>query len=109
MKKINLDNRQGDVGLVRLDGKPEGLGKPVAKKKITLAMGETTGHNHILEGAVAEFALGNERVIWVEAPAQLYHTSGEWPDHKPHVVQTGWYVVPVQLEYDEEAYRRSLD
>ena len=96
--------RQGDVPLIYAgDKKP--TGKPASKNKITLRWGEATGHAHVIEGAVAEFEVGGQRMIWVEAPALYHH-----PDHSPAIdVDLGLWVVGEQLEYSPQSIRRVID
>lgn len=96
-------HRQGDTLLVKAK-RPINPGKPVAKKKIIIARGETTGHAHVLTGEVAEFLVNGQRMIWVEAPAPYVHD-----EHTPHTIEPGWYTVPVQVEYSPEAIRQVAD
>lgn len=107
MTTYPIIHRQGDVPLARLPGKPAGILRPGAQGRITLALGETTGHAHVIEGAVAEFVTEQgERLLWVEAPANLRHVIGntETGEHATQVVQPGWYVVEGQCEltHDDE-------
>src|SRR3990167_1586790 len=85
--------RQGDV-LLRAIAKPDKLGKVIAKGTVVLARGEVTGHAHVIEGAIAEFLVGGERVLWVEQPAPLTHQ-----EHTLVEVPPAWYVVETQREY----------
>ena len=64
---------QGDVLLVKIgDKKPTGKAK--VNGRVVLALGEVTGHAHVVEGAVAEFVgPNNERMLWVEAPTTVTH------------------------------------
>jgi hypothetical protein len=99
-----LEYRQGDVSLWRID-KPEKTGKLIASGKLTLALGEVTGHSHTLVGEVAEFSIDGERVFWVEAPAVLDHQ-----EHAAQTVQAGWFVIDQpQVQYTPQAIQRVLD
>ena len=105
--------RQGDV-LLRPVDKPSKIGKAIAKKRIVLAYGETMGHAHMIEGAVAEFNFDGNRVVWVEAPTQLTHgPDGRQievaPDHKALPVAPQWYVVEEQRQYTPQAIQRVID
>ena len=103
MKKNKQVIRQGDVILVYVgDDRPKG--NPVGTGQIVLAVGETTGHAHVLEGAVAEFFINGERVIWVEAPSTLIHE-----EHNPVQVDLGTWLVGNQVEPDAESIRRVSD
>lgn len=64
---------QGDVLLVKIgDKKP--IGKAKVRGRVILALGEVTGHAHVVEGAVAEFASDNgARLLWVEVPTTVVH------------------------------------
>lgn len=99
----SLEHRQGDVALVRID-KPQKTGKRVASKSIVLALGEATGHSHVLSGEVAEFNIDGRRVFWVEAPAPLEHQ-----EHGAQTVQPGWYEIEPQCVYSPQAIQRVLD
>ena len=96
-------HRQGDTLLVKTK-KPKETGKPIAQRRITIALGETTGHAHVLEGEVAEFLINGQRMIWVEAPATYTHE-----EHAPHTIMPGWYVAPQQVEYTPQEIRRVTD
>ncbi len=98
-----LEYRQGDVSLVRIN-KPDKTGKKVASGKLTLALGEVTGHSHTLVGEVAEFQIDGQRVVWVETPAILDHQ-----EHDAQTVQPGWFVVEQQVVYTPQAIQRVLD
>ena|SRR3990167_277263 len=96
-------HRQGDTLLVRI-GKPRNPGNAISCKRVVIALGETTGHAHVLEGAVAEFLVDGQRVIWVETPATYTHD-----EHAPHTIMPGWYVAPEQVEYTPQEIRRVTD
>lgn len=96
--------RQGDVLLFRIgDVKP--TGKPVASRRVVLALGEVTGHAHVVEGAVAEFvsAEGN-RLLWVEASAPIVHE-----EHDAVTLKPGLWRLGIQMEQTAEDVRRVMD
>jgi len=104
--------RQGDVMLVKLKEKPT-VGAPVAEGHVVLALGETTGHAHVIDGAVAEFRTQTgDRVVWLEAPAELRHVANGrlTGEHDTIKLQRGWYVVNQQVELaDDDIVRQVYD
>ena len=102
-----LKIRQGDVGLAPIAAPSKAKrGQPVATGRVVIALGEVTGHAHVIEGAVAEFEIGGRRVLWVEAPTILTHQ-----EHAHIAVSPGWYVIDDhQQEYvPAELPRRVMD
>lgn len=100
VKKSNKLYRQGDVLLTRLSAEPK-IEKEVARNRVILALGETSGHAHVIDGAVAEFVTKDgERVVWLEAPEELRHVAGKTltGEHNSIPLQTGWYAVEQQVE-----------
>jgi hypothetical protein len=97
--------RHGDVLLVSIDNPPTQL-KP--RPSQILAWGEITGHSHrIAERGAAEVYERNADTLFVHitAPqATLVHE-----EHKPIVLQQGWYRVWFQREYSPQAIRRVVD
>lgn len=110
--KSNKIYRQGDVLLTRLTRKPS-VGKSVAQGRIVLALGETSGHAHVIEGAVAEFrAADGERIVWLEAPQELRHVAGKTltGEHNSIPLLAGWYVAEQQCELvDDDEVRQVYD
>jgi len=96
-------HRQGDTLLVKVR-KPTTPGEPIARGRIVIALGETTGHAHVITGEVAEFMVDGQRMIWVEAPVPYVHD-----EHTAHTIEPGWYVVPTQVEYTPAEVRRVMD
>jgi len=96
-------HRQGDTMLVKTS-KPKKTGEPIARGRIVIALGETTGHAHVITGEVAEFMVNGQRMIWVETPAPYVHD-----EHTPQTIEPGWYVVPQQVEYTPAKIRRVRD
>lgn len=101
--EMKLVYRQGDVGLVKAK-KPSKTGKAIARKSIVLALGEVTGHSHVLTGDVTEYQIGNLRMICVESPSFLNHQ-----EHETIKVMPDWYVVEAQVSYTPQAIKRVLD
>ena len=103
---MSIYYRQGDVGLRRIAAPAKATrGKPVAEGRLVLAYCEVTGHAHTLTGAVAEFTIDGQRVVWVEAPAPLEHQ-----EHDRQDIQPGWYVVENQVQLtDDDEVRQVLD
>lgn len=117
-QKQDVKIRQGDVLLRRLPGKPADLNdKPVARGRVTLALGETSGHSHVIDGAVAEFRTqAGVRIVWIEAPAELRHVgpggalTGEHDTAPQEVMQPGWFVYQPQVQLsDDDEVRQVLD
>lgn len=97
--------RQGDVLLIPVNEIPNNL---VKTKKVTLALGEVTGHHHtIFDGAVG-FA-DDEQAL-----AQFIEVTGKGADltHQEHEtisIPAGKYRSVIQSEYTPEAIRNVAD
>lgn len=107
MQKQPIIYRQGDVALVEMDKVPDltERGKEVVRGRVVLALGEITGHSHVLAGEVAEFvAPSGARMVWVEAPAEVVHQ-----EHAAIEILPGWYWVQQQREYQPDAIRNVAD
>jgi len=64
---------QGDVLLVKV-GNKKPVGKPVSQNRLVLALGEVTGHSHVIEQeGCAEFLVDGKRIVWVVAPTTIHH------------------------------------
>lgn len=118
--------RQGDVLLTPAKALPAGCVEvPLDKGRIVLAYGEVTGHAHaiadhglrqISPGAAAEIAEAaicrarlwrapnGERFLEVREPVHLTHE-----EHSTHVIPSGLYQVPQQVEYAPAELRRVAD
>lgn len=83
---------QGDVLLYPVERVPDG--EPVAGSRHTLALGEVTGHSHVIEGATLVRS-GEERYVVASEGASLQHE-----DHGPVAVAAGAYRVIQQVEPD---------
>ena len=83
--------RQGDILLVAVDKLPP---KNIeARDRVVLAIGEATGHNHVLTGQVLDWTENDKRFIRIigQAFGELFHE-----DHDP---------VPVAVVEPEVTYR----
>lgn len=91
--------RQGDVSLVPVDKIPQDAWPvPLKDDMIILALGEITGHAHVMMTKTAQewqTVLGL-RFLDVRIETPLVH-----PDHQPAItVAPGIYLVTPQAEYD---------
>ncbi len=86
--------RQGDVLLRRIE---KVAGKPTDSGEKVLALGETTGHKHILRGnGVQFFASASGQVqVQVTDTAELVHE-----EHARIEIPKGSYEVVLQREFD---------
>jgi hypothetical protein len=114
-KKENMKRqliRQGDVLLIPVDEKPARM--PVKHAKLTLQLGEATGHHHTLypiqgEGMapVAEsFEQNGRRFVRLDAVWLLKHQ-----EHKEFKVPAGTYEIRIEQEEDpfEEEMKKVVD
>ncbi len=98
--------RQGDVLLRRTDRQLTKRHRRVPRDqgRIVLAYGEATGHAHaIAEPHVELFDLSGERMLQVDAPANLVHE-----EHDDIALPAGLYEVVQQREYDPDQGSRSV-
>lgn len=84
---------QGDVMLYPVDAIPDGAEAKAGNRHV-LALGEITGHSHVLERA-SMAVLDGTRYVYVEDGGALYHE-----DHGPIAVPAGTYKVIQQQEPD---------
>lgn len=103
--------RQGDVLLMRV-AKPKHKLTPKGEKRIVLALGETTGHAHVIDGH-AESWIDDLGVTFIEAKeaVRLLHVTEtrQKADHDPHELPAGWYQQIHQHEYTPSEIRRVVD
>ena len=95
--------RQGDILLKKVD---EIKGKKIAENEKVLALGEVTGHSHILRGKGTKFFQEQEQ-IFIDVPqeAELVHQ-----EHGNHLIQKGKYMLIQQREFDLiEGIRQVMD
>jgi hypothetical protein len=85
---------QGDVLLYPVESF-EGDWQLAEGTRHTLALGEVTGHAHVLEGATLLRSASGDRVVEVQSDAVLRHE-----DHGPIAVAPGVYRVIQQTEPD---------
>lgn len=99
--------RQGDVLLIPTDKIPDGLKET---KRITLALGEVTGHHHSIVdfGATgyADSEDGLATYLAVENPEGVELTHQE---HDTITIPYGDYQVFIQREYTPEAIKQVRD
>jgi hypothetical protein len=97
--------RQGDVLLVPVKEIPSGL---VQTKKVTLALGEVTGHHHtIFEGAIGYAESPDALVSFLEVTdntADLTHQ-----EHSTISIPSGKYKNVIQVEYTPESIQKVRD
>ena len=98
-----MDNkiyRQGDILIVPVQELPKGL----KEKDNVLALGEQTGHNHVINGAVVYSDANGMQYLQIEKKAQLVHQ-----EHKQIQIPKGQYQVKRQREYNPAANRMVMD
>lgn len=112
MKQTNKnDMRQGDVGIRRLDRKPDFTleeTKPTDKRYI-LAYGEATGHHHsinVLDRPDVELYTAKEQPQTILLYVMDEPVTVEHQEHGKIELNPGWYQVEGQYEYDPEAEAR---
>jgi hypothetical protein len=88
--------QQGDVILKQLTSLPTGPRTPIAKHKLVLAEGETTGHYHGIQSKNSElFSIGNTIVMELQETATLTHQ-----EHNHITLAPGLWEVGKVQEYD---------
>ena len=103
--------RHGDLGIIKLSKLPKNLKEKKSKdNKFILALGEVTGHKHVLtpikESTVKfyEDEKGNH-VLEINGTALLTHE-----EHATIKLDTGIWYQTVQVEYDPlENYKKVID
>ncbi len=105
MKQKPQIYRQGDVLIISTSSIPQNL---VKTKKVTLALGEVTGHHHsILSENVVGFAeveTALAKYIEVKESAVLTHQ-----EHDPITLPKGVYKAVIQKEYEPGQLRNVAD
>jgi len=94
--------RQGDVLLRKVSVDLKDL-KELGKEKYTLALGETSGHSHVIRGANAFGGRNGQLYVQVEKHAMLQHElvdGSSTGEHLPIEVNAGIYEVVQQRELD---------
>jgi hypothetical protein len=105
MKTKNKIYRQGDVLLIPVNQFPDNLKKT---KKVTLALGEVTGHHHTIFAGATGYADDEESLAEFinvyEDSAVLTHQ-----EHDAVVIPRGKYRSVIQSEYTPEEIKRVAD
>lgn len=119
MKNAPKIFRQGDVILVAIaTAVPAGaMAIPFDKRGIVLALGEATGHAHVLEVPRSKatrpsyWDAAAERFVQLLAAQPLKHTNpdGSQADHNPIALAPGIYRQGFQVEYSPEELRNVAD
>lgn len=107
MTNVGDHVRQGDVLLVKRDGRPRGAAKaPREGGAVVLAHGEVTGHMHQLRGPqVTMYRDSGHNYLTVKDFAEpLVHE-----EHSTIVIPPGDYELGQQVEYEPEALRNVAD
>jgi hypothetical protein len=92
---IKGQHRHGDVALNPVSAEDR---EPLERGRIVLALGEATGHAHVLTGDVVMWSVEGQRYVKVGA-------QGATLTHEEHGVQTvapGTYEVIIQREWSLE-------
>lgn len=106
-KIVKQTAQQGDVILRRITSLPDGEKNVIAKNKLVLAEGETTGHFHGIVSEDSElFTIGNITVLNLKEQATLTHQ-----EHGPITLELGLWQVGGVREYDyfQEMVRKVVD
>ncbi len=105
-ESMNLQYRQGDVLLMKVDRIPlEAAEQPSDGARVVLAYGEVTGHAHAIEAMTATiFKTAENEYIRVLPGAVLRHE-----EHAPLTIEPGCYRIIHQREYEPQSWRRVLD
>lgn len=83
--------RQGDLLFKQVSDQP----KQVESKRLTIAEGEQTGHNHVLVAETDSVILGDRTLFTVKGKAKLVH-----PEHDTIEFDSGTYVVINEREWN---------
>jgi hypothetical protein len=93
--------RQGDVYIILDQPKPENI---AAREDRVLAVGEATGHNHVLTEGKVYGELAGKQWIVLEQPAEIIHQ-----EHATVTVPIGVHEVRIQREYQPREIVRIRD
>jgi hypothetical protein len=98
MKKTQTHYRQGDVLILPVGSIPSNL---VKTKKVTLALGEVTGHHHTINEGAVGFADEEESLVSffsvTDEVALLHHQ-----EHDTIEIPKGTYKKVIQSDYTPE-------
>jgi len=95
--------RQGDLLLVAAF--PD-LDFPAASRLHTLAVGEESGHSHVIEAQLA--TANGRRYVHLNKPSTLRIEGMPWR-HEPITIPPGTWEVRIQREYTPEGIRQVVD
>ena len=104
MKEKQKPCRQGDVLVLPVNTFPEGL---VKTNKVTLALGEVTGHHHTIHNGAIGYADDEDALaeyFEVFENADLTHQ-----EHDPITFRPGKYRNVIQVQYTPEALIQVAD
>ncbi len=101
--------RHGDVIIFKLINPPSSITNEKKVDTLVLALGEVTGHKHVLTGDVYEIETGEEtdgKFFKVTGTATLTHE-----EHAKIIFEKGYYLKVDQVEYDpfKDMLRRITD
>lgn len=103
--KPNKIYRQGDVLVIPISTIPSGL---KATKKVTLALGEVTGHHHTIHAGAIGYASDVDALVeYVEVTAPSADLTHQ--EHSTISIPTGTYKVVKQVEYTPAELRNVRD
>lgn len=88
---MSAHTRHGDVLLSRTDRKAKGK----KLRKLTIALGEATGHHHTLYADEGSHIIGTPEHFEVVGTARLKHQ-----EHAEVVLPSGTFVTSMEREYD---------
>ena len=96
--------RQGDLLLVKVD-RVRGYEEAVEGNRVVLALGEVTGHAHVLEAPrIRAFNHHGMRFLQVEGEGRVVHE-----EHAGIAIPAGAYFVVTQREYIPQSTRSVED
>lgn len=97
--------RQGDVLVIPCDSIPTGLKQT---KRVTLALGEVTGHHHTIFAGACGYANDVDALVeYIEVTAKTADLTHQ--EHSTIELPTGTYKIVKQVEYTPEALRNVQD
>ena len=86
-----MDYIHGDIDIRKVDSIPKGA-KVIGR---VFAEGETTGHEHRIQGNGQVLELDGTRYLQIEGKAQLVHE-----EHKPITIEPGFYKLENEKDYN---------
>jgi hypothetical protein len=107
MNKNNLQFRQGDVFIEKIEALPSGLKKHKKDNgRIILAYGEVTGHAHAIVDDVTASFIDSDGNLYLESKEDILVKHEEHAEIK---LPAGVYRITHQREYSPEEIRNVLD